>query len=128
VGDSSEEPPSGVTMTTGGTVTAQVERSAKPERERHVWERALATIAAGVEVTQAVRVVAFRNAHNANAITTPQGCTPRPTSTVRLQIDPCSHHLSSHFQVWPHLSQVPSSFLQALGVLAILLWFPEFLD
>lgn len=127
-GDSSEEPPSGVTMTTGGTVTAQVERSAEPERERHVRERALATIAAGVEVTQAVRVAAFRNAHNANAVTTPQGCTPRPTGMVRLQIDPCSHHLSSHFQVWPHLSRVPSFFLQALGVLAILLWFPEFLD
>jgi len=62
--ETGETPSTGVTMTAGGTVTARAERRAERERERHTRERALATIAAGAEATQAARVAAFRNAHN----------------------------------------------------------------
>jgi hypothetical protein len=84
-GDSSEKLPSSVTVTTGGTVTGQAERRAERERGKHARERALATVAAEVEVTQAVRVAAFCNAHNSNAVTTTQGHTPRATGMAANQ-------------------------------------------
>jgi hypothetical protein len=79
-GESGIEPLSGVTMTTGGTVTGRVERRAERERERQARERALAAIAAGVDATQTARGGAFRNPHNANTTATVHQ-TPRATAT-----------------------------------------------
>jgi hypothetical protein len=69
--ESGVEPPSGVTITAGGTVTGQAEWRTERERERHVWERAFATIAAGTDATQAARN--YRSLHHANAATTTPG-------------------------------------------------------
>ena len=79
-GDPGEDPPSSVAMTAGGTVTGRAERRAERERERHARERAVATIAAGAEVAQAVRAAAFRN-RDANTTTAHLAHTSRATAT-----------------------------------------------
>jgi MYND finger len=81
-GESGVEPPSGVMMTAGGTVTGRVERRAERERERQARERALVTIATGADTTQTARGGAFRSSHNPNTATTTLGHqTPRATAT-----------------------------------------------
>ena len=95
-----EIPPPGMTMTAGGT---RAERRAERDRERHMRERALATIAAGAEATQAARVAAFRNAHNANSPTATLGHhTPRATATAanRPLLAPPGHP-------WPNRPTLP---------------------
>jgi hypothetical protein len=65
--ESGMEPPSGATVTARGTATGRAERRTEREKESHVRERAMATIAAGIDATLA------GNPHHANPATVTLG-------------------------------------------------------
>jgi hypothetical protein len=65
--ESGMEPPSGTTVTARGTATGRAERRTEREKESHVRERAMATIAPGTDATPA------GHPHHANPATVTLG-------------------------------------------------------
>lgn len=99
-----------VAMTAGGTITGRTERRAERERERHVRERTLATIALGAESTQAARAAAnpFRTVLNSphGTVGVNQSAIFGPSSTTNGPL-PGGSNVTSRAQVVPSQTRAP---------------------